>query len=318
MGDMVLLNNLKVGVRFERSFIRTRSLVQLKEPLTLGFWILRPRKEPTWVSVKYERLQHFCFSCRRIDHDGRECKDAPDREATENRGFVFSNWLCTQGVQTVEEVLVVCRKDWCKVPLLSSKAPDVKPRRSWSLGKKECSDGSSENKDSFGGMSDFRVGSCQNKSQPRKEIICHNISLMGQDNLVSGSNLYPRLTLKRLPVPADSDISLGSRPRKGLEFLVDQLAGRILNTGSPLGLGHVICSSSTGPVASLASHDGMLPCPHQSFVCAEIGEFPIGDMGQCSSISAGPESGQALLAGKPLSPDQVNPRVKLGGRLPLR
>lgn len=82
VGDTVMFERPVIEGKMGRGFIRVRTLIQTDEPLTLGFWVPREHKDPTWVSVKYERLQTFCYTCDRIGHDGRNCKFSTDQASS--------------------------------------------------------------------------------------------------------------------------------------------------------------------------------------------------------------------------------------------
>ena len=61
--------------RMLRSFLRMRVSIDIRLPLTIGFWVLRKEKNPVWVWLKYEKLQEYCFQCGRIGHEARQCKE---------------------------------------------------------------------------------------------------------------------------------------------------------------------------------------------------------------------------------------------------
>ncbi|KAI9095352.1 hypothetical protein K1719_026386 [Acacia pycnantha] len=60
IGRTVLFEAPRVHDRLSRTFIRIIVLVNILEPLTTGFWVPRPQREPSWVTVRYERLQNYC------------------------------------------------------------------------------------------------------------------------------------------------------------------------------------------------------------------------------------------------------------------
>ena len=43
-----------------RSFLCIRVLLNLSQPLKLGFWLFMSNEECIWIKFKYEMLQHFC------------------------------------------------------------------------------------------------------------------------------------------------------------------------------------------------------------------------------------------------------------------
>ncbi|KAJ1376997.1 Zinc finger, CCHC-type [Sesbania bispinosa] len=48
---------------------------KVKMVLEEGFWIPRKDLPRTWIFIKYERLQDFCYNCGVIGHDYRKCKE---------------------------------------------------------------------------------------------------------------------------------------------------------------------------------------------------------------------------------------------------
>lgn len=51
-----------------RGFLRVRIIVNTRNPLITGCWLLRKDDKDTWVEFRYERLQDFCYRCGRIGH----------------------------------------------------------------------------------------------------------------------------------------------------------------------------------------------------------------------------------------------------------
>ncbi|KAJ1395066.1 Zinc finger, CCHC-type [Sesbania bispinosa] len=74
IGEVVLVENPFVNGHLLRSFMRIRVRINVKKPLITGFWLPRKDLPKTWIFIKYERLQGFCYNCGVIGHDNRTCK----------------------------------------------------------------------------------------------------------------------------------------------------------------------------------------------------------------------------------------------------
>ncbi|XP_042944647.1 uncharacterized protein LOC122278532 [Carya illinoinensis] len=76
--------------------MRVRVAVDLHKPLLRGKWMeLNNRKH--WISVKYERLQAFCFQCGIIAHKGKNCTLQRDHsQSPEAKPLQFGPWLRAQ------------------------------------------------------------------------------------------------------------------------------------------------------------------------------------------------------------------------------
>lgn len=55
------------------NFLRIRVLLDITLPLCRGHKVRLGEHGLKWVDLKYERLPIFCYLCRRVDHDEREC-----------------------------------------------------------------------------------------------------------------------------------------------------------------------------------------------------------------------------------------------------
>ncbi|KAI9116793.1 hypothetical protein K1719_012159 [Acacia pycnantha] len=86
-----------------------------------SFWVPRGSKSPAWVSVKYERIQNFCFFCGKVGHDGRACKDPKANKDHGVEPFGFGSWMGTAAVRTIEEALV-CKESWCEAGMFFGRA----------------------------------------------------------------------------------------------------------------------------------------------------------------------------------------------------
>ncbi|KAI9112390.1 hypothetical protein K1719_016587 [Acacia pycnantha] len=153
VGETVMFENPMVGGRLERSFIRARVLVDLSESLSSGFWVPRVKRDAAWVSVKYERLQYFCFSCGRVGHEGKGCSVSLARKEGEGKENLFGSWFGTSGAKTVEDRVVVCKAEWCEVEHLE-------------LGDSDRSEPGEDN--------------CQNHFRLSQEIFCQTFDTKGQ------------------------------------------------------------------------------------------------------------------------------------------
>ncbi|KAI9070664.1 hypothetical protein K1719_047372, partial [Acacia pycnantha] len=105
VGETVMYEKPKVEGRLGRGFIPCPFPIQLNDPLIPGFWIPRERKNPAWVSVKYERLQEFCYTCGCIGHKDRVCRAVRESKVDEDAGKEF-------GLGLVPPVFELLKMEW--------------------------------------------------------------------------------------------------------------------------------------------------------------------------------------------------------------
>lgn len=110
VGELVWYEKPKLNGKFNRSYGRARVLIDVKEPLVAGFHVERPGLPAIWVSVKYERLQAFCFKCGKMGHDFRGCKEPVTEDEKGER--LYGAWMTTAAEKDVEEALVKFSTTW--------------------------------------------------------------------------------------------------------------------------------------------------------------------------------------------------------------
>jgi hypothetical protein len=81
-----------------RRFIRLRIEIDISRPLNPGFFLPRPGLNDLWISLKYERLPEFCFSCGVIGHDCRFCGTTQTKLKNQYgmKFIAFGQWLCSE------------------------------------------------------------------------------------------------------------------------------------------------------------------------------------------------------------------------------
>lgn len=77
-----------------RSFIRARINVDLNKPLVDGMWVPWLNGGKSWVNVKYERLQNFCYNCG-VGHDQKNCSEEKAMSMVREGKERYRPWLGT-------------------------------------------------------------------------------------------------------------------------------------------------------------------------------------------------------------------------------
>ena len=113
VGETLIVEKPNIEGKIQRSFIRVCSLLDLREPLIPEFLVPRENLEPARVSVKYERLQNFCYGCGRIGHEVRSCKEKLISEGGDVHRE-FGPWMSAFAIKTHEKNLVVCKEGWAE------------------------------------------------------------------------------------------------------------------------------------------------------------------------------------------------------------
>ncbi|KAI9111609.1 hypothetical protein K1719_017299 [Acacia pycnantha] len=115
----------RVHKRLSLTFIRVRVLVNILEPLTIGFWVPRLSRNPTWVIVRYELLQNYCYDCGRIGYNSRTCKFQLDITNEDDEDTRSGSGLGTAHVKTIEDALEVYDNTWDEVVMIQKKPPSA-------------------------------------------------------------------------------------------------------------------------------------------------------------------------------------------------
>ncbi|KAI9118304.1 hypothetical protein K1719_010636 [Acacia pycnantha] len=112
VGEVLLAEDPYYNGRYLRGFLRARVLLDLRRPLAYGFWLTRPNNEKIWISVRYEKLQSFCYSCGKLGHDNRNCGSERLMSGLNPNEPRFGAWLTTKLCRSWDEVVVVIKQDW--------------------------------------------------------------------------------------------------------------------------------------------------------------------------------------------------------------
>ncbi|XP_028767323.1 uncharacterized protein LOC114725034 [Neltuma alba] len=104
VGDLVWYERPKTEGKYTRCFARARVLIDIRRPLTHGFWTARPDGSEIWISVKYERLQSFCYKCSLIGHDSKTCRK--EFVINQKGERVYGPWTVTGVERDKEEALI--------------------------------------------------------------------------------------------------------------------------------------------------------------------------------------------------------------------
>ncbi|KAK7840202.1 hypothetical protein CFP56_016954 [Quercus suber] len=65
-------------------YLRVRITLNINQPLCRGRMVNVGEMEPQWVSFQYERLPIFCYWCRHLNHDEKDCSLWTDSGSTLN------------------------------------------------------------------------------------------------------------------------------------------------------------------------------------------------------------------------------------------
>ncbi|KAI9123509.1 hypothetical protein K1719_004809 [Acacia pycnantha] len=129
IGEVLLVEDPHFNDRFLRSFLRARILLDLRKPLAYGFWMPRPEGKKVWLSVRYEKLQCFCYNCGKVGHDNRGCGSERLLSVASPSEPRFGAWITTTACRSWEEVMVIIKKDWIEADFVRKKKEEAVRKR---------------------------------------------------------------------------------------------------------------------------------------------------------------------------------------------
>ncbi|KAI9099682.1 hypothetical protein K1719_024687 [Acacia pycnantha] len=131
VGEVILAEDPVYKGRYLRNFLRARVVVDLRKSLANGFWLPRPDGRKVWLSIKYEKLQSFCYNCGKVGHDNWSCSSDRVMLSPNSEEPRFGAWLSTTASRTWDEMLTVVKEE-------GSEARYVKRRKEEASRRKEA------------------------------------------------------------------------------------------------------------------------------------------------------------------------------------
>ncbi|KAI9109214.1 hypothetical protein K1719_019837 [Acacia pycnantha] len=129
VGEVMLAEDPHYKGRFIRNFMRVRDLLDLRKSLASGFWMNKPDGVRIWITIRYEKLQDFCYSCGRIGHDYRSCRAEKLMSIVNSNVPRFGSWIATSQCRNLEDLIVAVRDDWCEAAYFKKKKEEATKRR---------------------------------------------------------------------------------------------------------------------------------------------------------------------------------------------
>ncbi|KAI9113221.1 hypothetical protein K1719_015746 [Acacia pycnantha] len=99
VGEVTIAEDPLYNGRYLRNFLRARVILDLRKPLAHGFWLPRPDGRKIWITVKYEKLQSFCYNCGKLGHDNRSCQSEKLMSYHKPDEPRFGSWISTNEVK---------------------------------------------------------------------------------------------------------------------------------------------------------------------------------------------------------------------------
>ncbi|KAK4282089.1 hypothetical protein QN277_013507 [Acacia crassicarpa] len=129
VGEVVLAEDPCLNGRLFRNFLWVRVVLDLRKPLAYGFWMNKPDGGRIWISIRYEKLQSFCFNCGKIGHDNRICNSVRAMSVANGNEPCFGPWTTTSQCRNREESVMVVRNSWEEAGYFRRKKEEAELRR---------------------------------------------------------------------------------------------------------------------------------------------------------------------------------------------
>ncbi|KAI9119956.1 hypothetical protein K1719_008925 [Acacia pycnantha] len=129
VGEVILAEDPFYNGRYLRNFLRTRVMLDLRKPLAYGFWLPKPDGRKTWISIKYEKLQTFCYKCGKIGHDNRVCHSEKMMSCFKPEEPRYGAWLSTTVCRSWDETLVALNMDEVEAQFVRRKREEAEKRK---------------------------------------------------------------------------------------------------------------------------------------------------------------------------------------------
>ncbi|KAF7824037.1 TMV resistance protein N-like [Senna tora] len=86
-------------------------ILVIENPILNGFWVPRPNLPSIWVSVKFEKLNQFCYKCGVLGHDSKMCRNW-ECAKTKDEKPLYGAWVGVAPVRVWEDAVIVCKEGW--------------------------------------------------------------------------------------------------------------------------------------------------------------------------------------------------------------
>ncbi|KAI9123625.1 hypothetical protein K1719_004925 [Acacia pycnantha] len=141
-----------------------------RKPLACRFWMPKLDDRKVWISVRYEKLQSYCYNCGRIGHDNKICKSERAMSLAHPSEPRFGAWLTTNSYRNWDEVMIVVKDEWAE-------ADDARKKREEALRRKRTEDRKQGNSTSHPFEDDLfyiKVNKSFTESEMDEPLRCHS------------------------------------------------------------------------------------------------------------------------------------------------